>query len=68
METLLATNRTAGEQLYRTMQLEVLQQAPLDVLYNMNYQYAMRTSFTGFQPDPAYANVVYVYNLKPTAG
>ena len=66
VESLLATNRAAGEQLYRTMQVEVLQQAPLDVLYNVNYQYAMRTSFTGFQPDPAYANVVFVYNLKPT--
>jgi hypothetical protein len=48
------------------MQVEVLQQAPLDVLYNVNYQYAMRTSFTGFQPDPAYANVVFAYNLRPT--
>ncbi len=66
VESLLATNRAAGERLYRTMQVEVLQQAPLDVLYTMNYQYAMRTSFTGFQPDPAYANVVFVYNLKPT--
>ncbi|MGH3124520.1 MAG: ABC transporter substrate-binding protein, partial [Streptosporangiaceae bacterium] len=66
VEPLLATDRPAGEQLYRTMQTEVLQQAPLDVLYNMNYQYAMRTSFTGFQPDPAYANVVFTYNLRPT--
>ena len=66
VESLLATNRTAGEQMYRTMQVEVLQQAPLDVLYNVNYQYAMRTSFTGFQPDPAYANVVFIYNLRPT--
>jgi peptide/nickel transport system substrate-binding protein len=66
VESLLATNRPAGVQLYRTMQAEVLQQAPLDVLYNVNYQYAMRTSFTGFQPDPAYANVVFAYNLRPT--
>ncbi len=66
VETLLATNRAAGEQLYRTMQVEVLQQAPLAVLYNVNYQYAMRTTFTGFQPNPAYANVVFAYNLKPT--
>jgi peptide/nickel transport system substrate-binding protein len=66
VESLLATNRTAGEQMYHTMQVEVLQQAPLDVLYTMNYQYAMRTSFTGFQPDPAYANVVFIYNLRPT--
>jgi peptide/nickel transport system substrate-binding protein len=66
VETLLATNRAAGEQLYRTMQVEVLQQAPVDVLYNVNYQYAMRDTFTGFQPNQAYANVVFVYNLKPT--
>ena len=66
VETLLATNRPAGEQLYRTMQVEVLQQAPLDVLYNVNYQYAMRDTFTGFQPNPAYANVVFVYSLHPT--
>ena len=48
------------------MQVEVLQQAPLDVLYNVNYQYAMRDSFTGFVDNPAYANVVFVYNLHPT--
>ena len=48
------------------MQVEILQQAPVDALYNVNYQYAMRTSFTGFQPNPAYANVVFVYNLRPT--
>ncbi len=44
VESLLANNLSSGEQLYRTMQEEVLQQAPLDVLYNVNYQYAMRTS------------------------
>ena len=66
VDELTATNPTAGSQLYHTMQVEVLQQAPLDVLYNINYQYAMRSSFTGFQPDPAYANVVFVYNLRPT--
>jgi hypothetical protein len=48
------------------MQTEVLQQAPLQALYNVNYQYAMRTSFTGFVANPAYANVAFVYNLKPT--
>ena len=66
MNSLTATNRAAGNQLYHTMQVEVLQQAPLQAVYNMNYQYAMRTSFTGFQPNPAYANVVFVHDLKPT--
>ncbi len=66
VESLVATNRTAGEQLYRTMQVETLQQAPVNVLYNVNYQYAMRSSFTGFQVNPAYANVVFAYDLTPT--
>ena len=65
VDPLTATNPTAGEQLYRTMQVEVLQQAPLQALYNVNYQYAMRTSFTGFVSNPAYAGVVFVYSLKP---
>ena len=66
VESVVATNHTAGANLYRTMQVETLQQAPLNVLYNVNYQYAMRNSFTGFQVNPAYANVVFTYNLRPT--
>jgi hypothetical protein len=48
------------------MQTETLQQAPVTALYNVNYQYAMRNSFTGFHVNPAYANVVFVYSLRPT--
>jgi peptide/nickel transport system substrate-binding protein len=68
VESMVATSPAAGSQLYRTMQAETLQQAPLTALYNVNYQYAMRTSFTGFRVNPAYANVVFTYNLRPTAG
>jgi peptide/nickel transport system substrate-binding protein len=66
VESVVATSPAAGAQLYRTMQVETLQQAPVDALYNVNYQYAMRTSFTGFHVNPAYANVVFAYNLRPT--
>jgi peptide/nickel transport system substrate-binding protein len=66
VESVVATSPAAGAQLYRTMQVETLQQAPLTALYNVNYQYAMRSSFTGFQVNPAYANVVFTYNLRPT--
>jgi peptide/nickel transport system substrate-binding protein len=66
VESVIATSPAAGAQLYRTMQVETLQQAPLTAVYNVNYQYAMRTSFTGFQVNPAYANVVFAYNLRPT--
>jgi len=66
VDELTATDPTAGSQLYHAMQVEVLQEAPLQALYNVNYQYAMRNSFTGFVSNPAYAGVVFVHNLKPT--
>jgi peptide/nickel transport system substrate-binding protein len=66
VESLVATNRAAGVNLYHTMQVEILQQAPIAFLYNDNYQYAMSTGFTGLQVNPAYPNVVFAYDLKPT--
>ena len=66
VESLVATNRAAGVNLYHTMQVEILHQAPIAFLYNDNYQYAMSTGFTGLQVNPAYPNVVFAYNLKPT--
>ena len=65
VESLVATNPAAGSRLYRTMQVEILEQAPIAFLYTVNYQYAMTTTFSGFQVNPAYANVVFVYNLRP---
>jgi len=66
VETLVATNRTAGQALYKSMQETILQQAPLTVLYNDTYQYAMSSGFTGFKVNPAYPNVVFAYDLTPT--
>jgi peptide/nickel transport system substrate-binding protein len=66
VESLVATNRAAGQQLYRTMQVEILKQAPIAFLYNDNYQYAMSSGFSGLTVNPAYPNVVFVYNLRPT--
>jgi peptide/nickel transport system substrate-binding protein len=65
VESLVATNQSAGSNLYRTMQVEILHQAPIVFLYNTNYQYAMTNSFSGFQVNPAYPNVIFAYNLKP---
>src|SRR5215469_15867743 len=65
VESLVATNQSAGSNLYRTMQVEVLHQAPIVYLYNTNYQYAMSNKFSGFQVNPAYPNVIFAYNLKP---
>jgi peptide/nickel transport system substrate-binding protein len=65
VESLVATSPPAGQQLYRTMQVEALRQAPIAYLYNNNYQYAMTSNFSGLQVNPAYPNVVFAYNLRP---
>jgi peptide/nickel transport system substrate-binding protein len=66
VEPLVATDRAAAEQLYKEMQVRILGTAPILFLYNSNYQYAMQNNFTGLQVNPAYPNVVFVYDLKPT--
>ena len=65
VEPLVATSSSAAAQLYRNMQVTVMQQAPIVSVYNVNYQYAMLSGISGFRVDPAYPNVVFVYNLKP---
>jgi peptide/nickel transport system substrate-binding protein len=65
VEPLLATNKTAAEQLYKNMQVTILQQAPMVSLYNVNYQYALLSQISGFTVNPAYPNVVFVHDLKP---
>jgi len=65
VEPLLATNKTAAEQLYKNMQVTILQQAPMVSLYNVNYQYALLSHISGFTVNPAYPNVVFVHDLKP---
>jgi peptide/nickel transport system substrate-binding protein len=67
VEPLVATNPSAAEQLYRTMQVQILGSAPILFLYNANYQYAMQDNFSGLQVDPAYPNVVFAYDLKPNS-
>jgi peptide/nickel transport system substrate-binding protein len=67
VESLVATSPAAGAQLYRTMQVETLGQAPIAYLYNQNYQYAMTNTFSGLTVNPAYPNVVFAYNLRPAS-
>ena len=65
VEPLVATSTSAAAQLYRNMQVTVMQQAPIVSVYNVNYQYAMLSGISGFRVDPAYPNVVFVHDLKP---
>jgi peptide/nickel transport system substrate-binding protein len=65
VEATLATSKSAGAALYSTMQNEIYQDAPITTLWTVNYQRVLAAGITGYQDNPAYPNVVFVYNLKP---
>lgn len=64
---LAATDRDRAAQLYEQMQTELFRDAPAIPLYTQTYQRAMLSNFEGFEDNPAYPNVVFAYELTPTA-
>jgi peptide/nickel transport system substrate-binding protein len=61
-----AANRAKAISLYRQMQTTLLTDAPAIPLYVQQYQRTMLKSVAGFVENPAYPNVTFVYDLKPT--
>ncbi|MHB8468827.1 MAG: ABC transporter substrate-binding protein [Gaiellaceae bacterium] len=66
-EPLAATNRPAAVKLYQQMQATLMNDAPVAPLYTQVYQRAMLSSVHGFVDNPAYPNVVFVYDTRPGA-
>ncbi len=64
-ERLAASDRAKAVALYRTMQSTLLRDAPVIPLYVQQYQRVLAKSVGGYVDNPAYPNVVYVYDLKP---
>ncbi len=62
-----ATDRDEATQMYGDMQQILFDDAPAIPLYTQVYQRAMLSSVDGFLDNPAYPNVVFVYELKPAA-
>jgi len=65
-ESLAASDKTASEALYAQMQQTLITDMPALSIYTQVYQRAMLSSVTGFTENPAYPNVVFVYDLTPT--
>jgi peptide/nickel transport system substrate-binding protein len=65
VEATLAVNKSAGAALYDTIQNEIYQDAPTTTLWTVKYQRVLTAGIKGYQDNPAYPNVVFVYNLKP---
>ena len=66
VEAVLATDKARAEQMYVDMQRTLYEDAPAIVLYTANYQRAMSSSIQGYVDNPAYPNVVFAYDLRPS--
>jgi peptide/nickel transport system substrate-binding protein len=67
VEALAATNRDAAAAEYVKMQQTLIDDAVVVVPYVQNYQRVLQSSVGNFVDNPAYANVVFAYDLKPGA-
>jgi len=65
IQALTATNRDQAAAQYVTMQQQLIDDAVVVVPYVQNYQRVLQASVGGFVDNPAYATVVFAYDLTP---
>ena len=65
IEPLLAVNPAAGDALYETMQNEIYQAAVVAPMYVLNNRRVLVGDVKGYVDNPAYPDVVFVYDLTP---
>ena len=61
-----ATSHTAADTAYVALQKQLLGQAVAVPLYVQNYQRVFQKTMTGYVDNPAYSNVVFVYDVRPS--
>ncbi|MFN8623442.1 MAG: ABC transporter substrate-binding protein [Chloroflexota bacterium] len=67
IQTLTATDRAAADAAYVKMQQQLIDDAVVVSPYVQNYQRVLDSTVGGYVDDPAYAQVVFVYDLTPGA-
>jgi peptide/nickel transport system substrate-binding protein len=65
VEALTVTNRAQAAQVYEQMERTVYDQVPIQALYTVKTQRVMISSVGGLVENPAYADVVFFYQLSP---
>jgi peptide/nickel transport system substrate-binding protein len=63
-----AQGGSVADDAYKAAQQRVQDDAIVMTFYVNNYQRAYRSSLQGYSDNPAYANVVFAYNMTPGAG
>ncbi len=64
-EQLAASDRERSTEMFGDMQATLFNEVPSVSLYTQTYQRAMLNTFGGYVDNPAYPNVVFVYDLTP---
>ena len=67
LEALTATRRSAAVADYKQLQHRLISQAVAVPLYVQKYERVFSKSVGGYVDNPAYPNVVFVYDLRPTS-
>jgi peptide/nickel transport system substrate-binding protein len=67
IQSLTATDRTAADAEYVKMQQQLIDDAVVVAPYVQNYQRVLDSTVGGYVDDPAYAQVVFAYDLTPGA-
>lgn len=65
IQALTATNRDQAAAAYVKMQQQLIDEAVVVVPFVQNYQRVLQASVGGFVDNPAYAQVVFAYDLTP---
>lgn len=65
VEQVLAVTRAKGAAMYDTMQRELYATVPGLAMWTQTYHRVLLSSIKGFTTNPAYPNVVFVYELTP---
>ena len=66
LESMTATDRTAASAAYDSIQHTLIDQAVAAPLYVQNYQRVFARTMSGYVDNPAYSNVVFIYDVRPT--
>jgi peptide/nickel transport system substrate-binding protein len=67
LQAVTAVDRPKADATYKSLQGTLMKDAVSPVLYVQKSLRAYRNSFSGYVDNPAYANVVFAYTLKPTS-
>ena len=67
IERITASNPAQAKAIYRQMEMTVYNDVPIIALYTVEKQRIVLDSVQGYQDNPAYVDVVFVYKIHPKA-